>query len=443
MGNITIKTVCASAVAAALALFSLQAQDFGVGGRLARHVSYLASDSLRGRASGSEYEKMAAAYVWDSFRESGLEMLCGRDGDEFTVNLPGGPLVSRNVAGVVPGYDPVLRNRYIVVGAHVDNIGENVMTVDGREVRQIYNGADDNASGVAVLAELARIVSEYRFMFRRSVVFVAFGASEKMQSGAWYFINRSFADSSSVDMMVNLDMLGRGAREGNRFEAYTASNPDMNALVAKVSDALRPVRPAVIEQDYYPGDHRVFLHRGIPSVLFTTGAHPECRTVRDDESLMDYETMAAAVDYIYHFVLEAAGHDKSPAHVPALEEAEDEADVYSMYECDQRPSFFNGNSLAKFLSEWVYVYVKYPQEAVDKGIQGTVTVSFVVEKSGEVTGVRVEKGVHPLLDAEAVKVVSVSPRWKPGKISGEKVRVRISVPVEFRLAKGREGRFGF
>lgn len=443
MNNKSIKTMCASAVVAALALFSLHAQDFSVSGRLARHVSWLASDSLHGRAAGSEYEKMAAGYVWDAFKEAGLEMLCPREGDEFTVNMEGAPFVSRNVAGVVPGYDPELRNRYIVVGAHIDNMGENVMTVDGREVRQIYNGADDNASGVAVLTELARIVSEYRFMFRRSVVFVAFGASEKMQSGAWYFINRSFADSSSVDLMVNLDMLGRGAREGNRFEAYTASNPDMNALVAQVSDVLRPVRPAVIEQDYYPGDHRVFLHKGIPSVLFTTGAHPECRTVRDDENLIDYDTMSAACDYIYNFILEAACREKAPSYTPEKAGADDGEDVHSMYECDQRPSFFNGNSLTKFLSEWVYVYLKYPQEAVDKGIQGTVTVSFIVEKSGEVTGVRVEKGVHPLLDAEAVKVVSVSPKWKPGKISGERVRVRISVPVEFRLAKGKEGRFGF
>lgn len=69
------------------------------------------------------------------------------------------------------------------------------------------------------------------------------------------------------------------------------------------------------------------------------------------------------------------------------------------------------------------------------GIQGRVLVEFVIEKDGKVSDVKVLKSVSEELDAEAVKVVAASPKWKPGKVKGEKVRCRMSIPVEFRLEK--------
>lgn len=440
MSRISGYTIFASAVITALASFSLSAQDFNLEDRLKPHVVYFASDSLHGRAAGSQYEKAAASYVWDAFNASGLVMMSSRDGDEFTVDLPSGKMVSRNVAGIVQGYDNVLKDRYIVVGAHLDNIGENTLTVDGREVSQIFYGADDDASGLAMLIELARLVSEQDYMFRRSVVFVAFGASQQMQSGAWYFLNRSFPEADKIDLMINLDMLGRASRKGNGFYVYTGSNAGLDTFVNTVSEELHPVYPQKVNQDFYAGDHRVFMHASIPAVLFTTGAHPEYGTSKDTESLIDYRSMSYETDYIFSFLLGAAtaeGDFKASAQQPF------EGKVYDPYDCDQRPMFMNNPDLTKFLKEWVYTYIKYPEEAIDKGIQGTVTVSFVVTASGDVTDVTVVKGVDPLLDDEAVKVISVSPRWKPGKIRGKKVATRITIPVEFRLAKGSKGRFGF
>ena len=78
-----------------------------------------------------------------------------------------------------------------------------------------------------------------------------------------------------------------------------------------------------------------------------------------------------------------------------------------------------------------------------EGIQGRVMVDFIIDKDGKVTDVRVVKGVSPSLDAEAVKVVSASPKWKPGRYAGEKVRVAMNIPVEFRLEKkGTKASFG-
>ena len=110
-------------------------------------------------------------------------------------------------------------------------------------------------------------------------------------------------------------------------------------------------------------------------------------------------------------------------------------DVVAYYDCDQRPTFLNSADPAQFLEKWVYQYLKYPESAVMNGIQGRVMVEFIIEKDGKVSDVRVVKGVSDELDAEAVKVISASPKWKPGRVNGNKVRTSIAVPVEFRLEK--------
>ena len=72
---------------------------------------------------------------------------------------------------------------------------------------------------------------------------------------------------------------------------------------------------------------------------------------------------------------------------------------------------------------------------MEKGIQGTVHVNFIIDKDGKVTDVKVARSVDPLLDEEAVRVVSASPKWRPGRLRGQKVRTSMTIPVEFRLEK--------
>ena len=99
----------------------------------------------------------------------------------------------------VPGYDPNMRDHFIVVGARLDNIGSMTMMVDGEPSRKIYYGANGNASGLSMMIELARMVQTNSIMFRRSVLFVAFGSSTETFAGAWYFLNRTFADMGTID----------------------------------------------------------------------------------------------------------------------------------------------------------------------------------------------------------------------------------------------------
>ena len=97
--------------------------------------------------------------------------------------------------------------------------------------------------------------------------------------------------------------------------------------------------------------------------------------------------------------------------------------------------FLNSTDPGKFLKEWVYKYIKYPEAAIRDGVQGRVMVDFIIDKDGKVTDVRVLRSVSEELDAEAVKVVSASPKWKPGRMNGNKVRTSMTFPVEFRLEK--------
>ena len=409
-----------------------------------KHLGALASSYLEGRKAGSEGEKDAAIYVTETLKSYGVDVLSPAEGDVFGLKTASGDtLTSRNVIGYVQGYDKDLRNQYILIGARLDNLGSMTVTVDGVPVEKIYYGANGNASGLAMMLELARMVQTHSMMFRRSVLFVAFGASLETYAGAWYFLNRSFGDAENIETMINLDMLGTG---NNGFYAYTASNVDLNLIIRKLSGELHPVQPQIVGAEPYPSDHRAFYAKEIPAVMFTTGKYPEHNTEKDTQSIIDYDSMERELEYIYNFVLEVAGtsqnlefrEDNVPKRGPAYD------DVVSYYDCDQRPMFLNSADIAPFMDKWVYQNLKYPEDAVRDGVQGRVMVDFVIEKDGKVTDVRVIRGVDPELDAEAVRVISASPKWKPGKMGGEKVRTSVTVPVEFRLRKkGSKGNFGF
>ena len=399
------------------------------------HVSYLASPAREGRKAGSEGEREAAAYVADALAACGVELFSGSDGDLFGLKQEAGDtLTSRNVLGCVAGYDPALRDHYIVVGARLDNLGTITYQANGETRGRTYYGANGNASGLAMLIELARMLSNSSVLLKRSVIFAAFGSSLESGAGAWYFLNRSFGHADKIDAMVNLDMLGTGS---NGFYAYTASNPDLNSLIEQVNATLQPVRPKVVAQEPVGSDHRIFYDKEIPAVLFTTGMYPEYNTDRDVASVLEYEGMERELEYLYNFTLALANGNKpdfrrdSKADAPV-------GDVVSFFDCDVKPTFFRSNDPTEFLKRWVYTYLRYPQDAIEEGVQGRVLVDFVIDEKGKVGNVKVARGVDPRLDAEAVRVVAASPDWKPGILRGKKVKTALSVYVEFRLERKKK-----
>ncbi len=401
---------------------------------LKEHVGFLSSAALEGRKAGSEGEKEAAIYMSEVLASYGVDVLSGKDGEVFGMKLENGDtLTSRNVIGVIPGYDKTLREHYIVIAARMDNMGSMTVNVNGESREKIFYGANGNASGMAMLLELAKKLSTNSVLLKRSVILAAYGSSLEMGAGAWYFLNRSFSGTDTVDAMINLDMLGTAS---NGFYAYTASNRDLNDLLTLMSGSLQPIHPELVAKEPVNSCHRAFYDKEIPSVFFTTGMYPEYNSDKDTASILEYESMERELEYIYNFTLELV-NGRTPEFRLSDESQKKYApdDVYPYVDCDTKPVFLGSSDPSLFLKNWVYVYLKYPREAVEAGVQGRVLVNFVIDEKGKVCDAKVVKGVSEALDAEALRVINASPNWKAARIRGRKVKCEMSLYIDFRLEK--------
>lgn len=404
---------------------------------LRKNVAYLTDSSMLGRGAGSEQEKRAAAYLYDQLLDAGVIMLTPETGEDFYIVHNGDTLHSQNVIGIVEGYDPKLRNEYVVVGAHYDHLGTSVLKRDGKEVEQIYYGADDNASGVATLIEVARQVASQHFMFRRSVIFALFGAEELGMMGSWYFLNRSFRHTDDIVAMINLDMVGRSGRD-NTMQVYTAdANVEMMEIINWLSGRALSIAPKYTPTDYFPSDHRNFYQKGIPVALFTSGTHRDYHSVRDTPDKLDYSQMEKLVEYVYSMAEVLANREeriRCATQVKGNGLKDGKETVYTQATVDKRATFLHGDE-GQFLNRWVYDYIKYPDSAIRNGIEGRVIAEFIVGSDGKVRDVEIVRGLDDEIDAQVVKVIMASPKWKPAILRGKEVSVRVSVPVEFKLSK--------
>ena len=354
-------------------------------------------------------EKSAADYIRERFSAEGLEVLESEDDKNFGIVSPeGDTLIRHNALAFIQGYDRSLKDRYIVIGAPIAG----------------------NASGAAALIRLAKMLRTNSVLLRRSVILAAFGGEKMQNAGSWYFINRSFkGDAARADAMIDLSYLGEG---GQGFYAYTASNDDLNRTVKSLSNSLQPIYPQIIAKEPAVSSHRSFYAAQIPSVQFISGAVPKLGKVSE---MMDFAYLERICEYIYNFTVEIACGE-APEFMPSKRESpEREMKTVPWSDCDVKPAFMNNADPSVFLERWVYVYLKYPQYALENGIQGKVLVDFVIDERGRVRDARVLRGVHPSLDGEALKVISASPDWKPARVRGKKVNCSLSLYVEFRLKK--------
>ena len=191
--------------------------------------------------------------------------------------------------------------------------------------------------------------------------------------------------------------------------------------------------------DYFPSDHRLFYEKGIPVALFTSGVHRDYHTVRDTPDKLDYKQMGRLSEYVFamtEVIANREGRIKAASR-HNLEDTQDnkgEERIYTQSTVDQKATFLHGDEV-QFLNKWVYEYIKYPDSAVRNGIEGRVVVEFVVDSKGKVKDIEIVRGVDEELDAQVEKVILASPKWKPARIAGREVSVRISIPVEFKLTK--------
>ena len=263
--------------------------------RLTRHVYTLAGDSLRGRKAGSEDAAKAAAYIVNQFEEIGIQSYYDegwyqpfeRNGKTY-----------KNVVGVIPGSDPVLKDEYIIIGAHYDHLG--VMN------EQIYNGADDNASGTATIIEMARILKSQQSDLKRSVIVAAFDAEE---IGLWGSNHLSKQlDLSKVKLMMSIDMVG-WLEKGKTLRLQGAATiKDGKRLLREEAEKMHiDIKPKDFETSIFGAtDTQSFAQRGVATLYVTTGLKSPYHKPEDDPELIDYKGLDRVVDYMADVTMRCA-----------------------------------------------------------------------------------------------------------------------------------------
>ena len=205
--------------------------------------------------------------------------------------------------------------------------------------------------------------------------------------------------------------------------------------VVEITNYKQPEKKAEVKQKKVEVEPERVVERVKSSIKFTAPVIKKDEEVKPDEELKTQDELMSTKTAIGTF--DVKGNDDANGEIlkakdviaePEPPKHEEENKVFDIVE--QQPLFPGGPAaLMKYLSE----NTKYPVVAQENGVQGRVTVQFVVEKDGSISDVHVLRGVDPSLDKEAVRVVKSMPRWTPGKQNGITVRVNYRVPVLFRL----------
>jgi hypothetical protein len=274
-------------------------------------VSYLASDELQGRETGTAAEKEAADYIKSKFESLGLEPR-GEVGffQDFTYtpkanphqapseqNKDYKPVTGRNVIGYVNNGAEYT----IIIGAHYDHLG---MGGEGSRYKgepAIHNGADDNASGVAVLLELAKRLRNSEQ--RHNYLIMAFSGEEKGLWGSNHYMKHPTIDTSKVSYMMNFDMVGR-LSDSQKLAIYgTGTSPSFDSVLNAANE---PTKFHMVKKEsgVGPSDHTSFYLKGYPVLHFFTGQHEDYHKPTDDEEFINYEGMEMIVDFTFDVISE-------------------------------------------------------------------------------------------------------------------------------------------
>ncbi len=247
---------------------------------LMRHVEELTSKEYEGRGAGTKGGRKAAEYIVKQFRTAGLRAF---DGEDYLQAFTHNGLSLNNVVGYIAGADPQLKEEFVVLGAHFDHMGIN-------KKDEMYPGADDNASGCAVLIEVARALSQPAAV-KRSLMFIAFDGEEKGLLGSRWWIANSAVPKEKIVAMINLDMVCRMETEavhvcGTPYSTELKSIVETQASEAKLELKYDKEREWLKSSDHYP-----FFKAGIPFLYFGVVEHEDYHRPTDTADKCNQEKL--------------------------------------------------------------------------------------------------------------------------------------------------------
>lgn len=311
--------------------------------QLKRHLTYLSSDSLKGRDTGSEGQKLAGTYIAKFYEENGLLPFKINGIDTYfqhynlqRVKVFGGgyrflPLKSKpsgsadtvkteNVIAYIEGTDE--KDEYIIITSHYDHVGVN-------EKGEIHNGADDDGSGTVAVMELAQAFARAKkagYGPRRSIIFMNVTGEEKGLLGSKYFVENPVVPLNNIVCNLNIDMIGR-------TDPYHEKKPDYIYLIGsdKLSSSLHQISEKAnetytqLELDYtynhpddpnrfyYRSDHYNFAQSGIPVIFYFRGEHEDYHRPGDDVEKIQFDQLEKVTRLVFHTAWEVANRTDRPA----------------------------------------------------------------------------------------------------------------------------------
>ncbi len=247
----------------------------------------------------------------------------------FEVNTPVSAAVNyeivkvktQNVVGVLESNDPKWKDRYVVIGAHYDHLGMGGYESGSRmpDTIAIHNGADDNASGVAGVLELAEYLASVRDTLKRSIIFVAFGAEERGLLGSKYFVEHPLVPRDHIDFMLNMDMIGLYKNSLSAMGVGTSKAfKDIFASVKYDTNAIK-VRP--VDKAFGGSDHASFQDEKIPAVFFYASSAEHYHTPFDDIQYIKADKEADILKYIASIAIASSRYNGIPVFIAQKDES--------------------------------------------------------------------------------------------------------------------------
>ncbi len=303
-----MKSFALSLIALCFTAQALFAQNFSEK-NLRKHISYLASDKLKGRGTGTADERKAADYIAKQFKKIGLApkgdqgtffhaFTFKKSSDPHGTIAPDAPQVnSRNVAAYLDNGAA----QTIIIGAHYDHLGlgHDRNSLEANPDGKIHNGADDNASGTAGVIELARYFAKNGVKEQHNFLFLCFSGEELGLIGSKKFTENPTVDLSTVNFMVNMDMIGRLNPEKRLVVGGVGTAPDFVPAVERLKGNLSVKLDSA---GIGPSDHTSFYLKNIPVLFFFTGQHSDYHKPSDDVDKVNFPGEVQVLDFAVRLI---------------------------------------------------------------------------------------------------------------------------------------------
>jgi Tol biopolymer transport system component len=282
---------------------------------LKKHITYLSSDALKGRLTGSKEEKIAADYLAKQFKTLGLQAFeKGSYFQNFSYKVKVNPKdsleVKDNSGRNVIGYLDNKAAKTIVIGAHYDHLGmnEHNNSTKPNSKGEIHNGADDNASGVGGVLELARIFSQNKTTEKVNYVFALFSGEEDGLIGSKKLAEIVKTKYPNIISMLNMDMIGRLNDKKEMTVGGVGSSPIFSKLIEKNKPAGFNI--TLDESGIGPSDHTSFYLKDIPVLFFFTGTHSDYHKPSDDEDKINYYGVKNCTDFAFRLLSDISNENQ-------------------------------------------------------------------------------------------------------------------------------------